>query len=353
MTAFAPTDLLTAWTAAPFGLVLVAVVGGWYLWEVAQARHEGIAWHWWRVALYLVVGVGSLAYAVCGPLATYRSQVFWIGALQVGTLASLTPVGLALGDPVTLLRSRSRQHVLIRLLQGRVARALMFPAVSTILAVSTLLVVFFTPVFAATTRSMALQCVLDVVLLVSGLLFVLPLMVDELLPVWATPGIRTLLAFADGLLDAVPGILLMTAGSVVVPTFPGFVGRVGSPDALLDTHLGGGALLAVAESVGLPVIGAVFVEWVRADAREAREVDARLDAAEGFGAAGVEAPSVGAAEGAPDVAPVEVPSVGTPDVAAVEVPAAADGPQPVLETGTGLWWENDPRFAGRFRRPAE
>jgi putative copper resistance protein D len=323
VTHFQPTDLLTAWTATPFGVVLVVVVAGWYLWQVRLARSEGVPWPWWRVGLYLVVGVGSLAYAVCGPLATYRSQLFWIGALQVGTLASLTPVGIALGDPVTLLRQRrlDRPYVLLRLLDGRVARALMFPAVSTILAVTTLLVVFFTPVFVATTRSATLQAVLDVVLLVSGLLFVLPLMVDELLPSWATPGIRTLLAFADGLLDAGPGILLMTAGTVVVPTFPGFVGRVGPPDPLLDTHLGGGALLAVAESVGLPVIGAVFAEWIRADAREAREVDARLDAAESPG----------------EVAP------------APPTPLAAEDPQPALESGTGLWWESDPRFGDRFR----
>ena len=326
MTQFQPTDLLTGWTAAPFGLTLVVVVAGWYLWQVGLARREGVRWPWWRVALYLGLGVGTLAYAVCGPLAVYRSNLFWIGALQVGMLASLTPVGLALGDPVTLLRRRrqDRQHLLLRLLAGPVARVLMFPAVSTILAVSTMLVVFYTPVFVVTTRSATLQAVLDVVLLVTGLLFVLPLMVDELLPAWATPGIRTLLAFADGLLDAVPGILLMTAGSVVVPTFPGFVGRVGAPDPLLDTHLGGGALLAVAESVGLPVIGAVFAEWIRADAKEAREVDARLDAAPALGAV-----TSAAAEAGPDRA------------------------QPALDTGTGLWWETDPRFGNRFRPPPD
>lgn len=324
MTPFEPLDLLTAWTAAPFGVLLVVLVAGWYVGQVGLARRAGVPWPWGRVALYLGVGVGSLAYAVCGPLAVYRSQLFWIGALQVGTLASLTPVGLALGDPVTLLRRRSpsRPQPLLRVLEGRIARVLMFPAVSTILAVSTLLAVFYTPVFVATTRSATLEAVLDVVLLGTGLLFVLPLLVEELLPSWATPGIRTVLAFGDGLLDAVPGILLMTAGSVVVPAFPGFVGRVGSPDPLLDTHLGGGALLAVAESVGLPIMGAVFLEWVRADAAEARAVDARLDA------------------------------VQAPSIASVEAVAASEGGSPpALEARTGLWWENDPRFGNRFHRP--
>ena len=48
---------------------------------------------------------------------------------------------------------------------------------------------------------------------------------------------------------------------------------VGGLDPLLDQRLGGGALLAVAESVGLPVIAAVFLEWVRSDERDARASD--------------------------------------------------------------------------------
>ena len=331
MRSFEPSALLTAWTPSPFGLSLVAVAAGWYIRQVARARRDGIAWAWWRVALYLVLGVGTLAYAVCGPLATYRSQVFWIGALQVGSLASLVPVGLALGDPITLLRrlQTDRQHPIIRLLETPVARVLMFPAVSTVLAVGTLLLVFFTPVFVASTRSRAVEALLDVLLVGTGLLFVLPLMVDELLPAWATPGVRTLLAFADGLLDAVPGILLMTAGTVVARGYPGFSGHPGSPDPLLDTHLGGGALLAVAESVGLPIIGAVFVEWVRTDDREARALDALLDASLGTGQPSGARPETGSA------------------VAIEAVEPGGEG----HEGASGLWWETDPRFAGRFRRP--
>lgn len=36
-------------------------------------------------------------------------------------------------------------------------------------------------------------------------------------------------------------------------------------------------MLAVAEAVGLPVIAAVFVEWVRSDERDAQAVDAAHD----------------------------------------------------------------------------
>lgn len=334
MTPFEPMSLLTAWTPAPFGLAFIAVVAGWYVLQVRRVRRRRVPWPGWRVALYLVLGVGTMAYAVIGPLATYRSQLFWVGALQVGTLASLTPVGLALGDPVTLLRrlDSGQRPWILRLLQGRVARALMFPAVSTLLAVGTILLVFFTPLFVASTRSALLEGVLDLALVATGLLFVLPLMVDELLPRWATPAVRTLLAFVDGLLDAVPGIVIMTAGSVVARGYPGFAGRTGAPDPLLDTHLGGGALIAVAESVGLPIIGAVFVEWMRSDDREAREVDAHLDASAGIHPQGLPAGTA---------LPSGAGSGGGHD--------RRDGRE--AEGASGLWWENDPRFAGRFRQP--
>jgi putative copper resistance protein D len=92
----------------------------------------------------------------------------------------------------------------------------------------------------------------------------------------------------------------------------------------MDQRLGGGAMLAVAEAVGLPVIGAVFVEWMRSDEREAREVDARLDA-----------------ESARTTAPPASPTGGeeSPELAAPGLAAP------------GLWWEQDPRLASRFRRP--
>ncbi len=282
-----PLSLLTAWTASPGGVLAVVAAAGTYGRWLLQARARGIPWSRWRVALYAVLGVGTLAYALCGPLAVHRDQVFWVGALQVGVLASLTPVGLALGDPVRLLRALhpDGRHWLLRLLGRRATRVLMFPAVGTALAVGLQVAVFLTPWFEASTRSGAVRAGLDAVLLGTGLLFVLPLMVDELLPAWATPGVRTLLAFVDGLADAIPGILVMTSSVLLAPHFPGWVGAGTSPgarlDPALDQRLGGGALLAVAEAVGLPVIAAVFVEWVRSDEREARAVDAAQDARAG------------------------------------------------------------------------
>ncbi|WP_076261105.1 cytochrome c oxidase assembly protein [Intrasporangium flavum] len=333
MSSFTPTDLLTAWTLDPVGLALVLLAALPYIVLGRRSARAGLRPSGWRAALFGVVGVGSLAYAGCGALAVYRADVFWVGALRVGVLATLTPIGLALGDPVGLLRRLHPDggHALLRFLRGRVSRALTFPAVSTGLATGTLLVVFVTPVFTWSVTSRLAGAGLDVVLLGTGLLFVVPLLGEDLLPAWATPPVRTFLAFVDGLLDAVPGIVVMTATTILSPGYPGFSSGVSGLDPLQDQRLGGGALLAVAEAVGLPVIAAVFLEWIRTDEQDARVADAEADAAQ---AARV-AQAIRAGEGTQSG------------------PGRAGGPVPTQDAGaSGLWWEQDPRFAGRYRRAA-
>ncbi|WP_295701927.1 cytochrome c oxidase assembly protein [Lapillicoccus sp.] len=353
MPPFTSASLLTAWTASPFGLLLVAIVLLPYVWWLLRARAAGVRWPGWRVALYLVGGVGTLAYAVCGPLEVYRTQLFWVAALQVGIVTSVTPVGLALGDPVRLARAGSGDdHLLGRVLRGRVARLLMFPAVSSVLAMGSLMLLFFTPYFQASTTSTLVADLLEVHLLVVGLLFVVPILVDDLLPPWATPGVRALLAIGDGLLDAVPGLFVLTAPSLLAPDFPGY--RLAAPadlSPIFDQQLGGGTLIAVAEAVGLPIIGVVFVNWMRSDEREARAIDAQLDA------------QLDAQPDAPPDAPLEIRHHPEPDPQPDPHldphPDRADGPltspspaepDPSAQQRPVLWWENDPRFEGRFPR---
>lgn len=315
MTATGAEAFLTSWTPWPPGLVLLVVVVAPYAHWWRRARRRGARWSVGRTLFYLGLGVGTLAYSVCGPLQVMRGETYWVAALQVGVLSCVTPVGLALGDP---LRLRALAHgrddvALPRGVVGLALRALMFPAVSSLLAVGSVTVVFFTPYLVASIGSTVVETALVVHLVGTGLLFVLPLLMAELLPAWASPGVRALLAFADGLFDAVPGVALLSTDSLLSPRFPGW-GPVAGPvtgggtgagpgvDLLMEQHLGGGALLAVAEVVGLPVLAAVLIEWVRADRSAAADHDRRAE------------------EDDDD-----------------------DG---------ALWWQSDPRFADR-RRPTQ
>lgn len=299
--------LVTSWSLDPLGASLAGILTGLYGVSLVRAHRRGLRWPWLRTATFLVLGVGSLVLATCGAIAVYRSSLLWVGAVQVTVLSAVTPVGLALGDPVALAEAtwgQARVRQLRRALRGPFARVLMFPLVSPVLAVGSLIAVFFTGYFAASLTSVPVRGVLEAQMLVTGTLFVLPLLGEDMLPTWCTHPVRAVIAFADGLLDSLPGIFVVTAPPLLAQRVAELGGRTWGPTPSWDQQLAGGAMLAVAEVVGLPVLAAIIVTWVRADEADARQVDAALDA-------------------------LEPESVG-----------------PEL---TQPWWETDPRFSDRHR----
>lgn len=322
---FVVMSWLTAWRFDIVGVVLALLLLGAYTWMLLAARRRGVRWPWWRVAAYVVLGVGTLVYVTCGAVGVYRQTFLWTFAAQVAVIGTVTPMGLALGDPLRLLRAAlgPQDTRVERAVRSRFVRVLTFPLVSFLLDIAGILAIFFTPYGAHAVRSELIGTVLILQLLIIGLLFVLPTLADDLLPEWATPPVRTFLAFLDGVADAFPGILVMTANSLLLPNFPGFSHAAdalrGGLSHTLDQKFAGGALLAVAESIGVPMLAAVFIEWLRSDAAEARATDAELDRAELDRA---ESPS----------------DTSEPDADRPAIDAKADQP----------WWLSDPRLADRF-----
>jgi putative copper resistance protein D len=303
-----PLTLLTSWTFDPLGAGLAVALTCLYVVCLVRVHRAGTKWHWARSAMFLIMGIGTLVYATCGALAVYRSSLFWVAAVQAAVLSAVTAMGLALGDPIALAGKTLGDKGVRRLRQaltGPLPRILMFPLVSSLLAVGSLIVVFFTRYFTASLSHLLVREVLYLQLLGTGLLVVLPLLGEDLLPPWCTHPVRALVAFVDGLLDAIPGILVMTAPTLLAPGVASFTDRTWGPGPALDQKLGGGAMIAIAEIVGLPLLTAVFIAWVRADDADARETDALLDAR--------------AAE-------------------------STESSAPVLERP---WWETDPRFSNR------
>ena len=273
--------LLSSWVFDPLGASLAASLAFLYgalLWRV---HRRGMRWSKARSAAFFLLGLATLVFATCGGLAAYRSTLFWVGAVQATVLSAVVPMGLALGDPLGLARTAWGEVGVLRLrrlLRGPVARLLMFPLVSSLLAVASLTVVFVTGYFASSTSSALVRDLLYAQLLGTGSLVVLPLLGEDMLPSWCTHPVRAVLAFVDGLLDAVPGIFVMTAPTLLTRGVPGLTDRTWGPDPAWDQKLGGGAMIAVAELIGLPLLAAIVMAWVRADEADAREVDDALDA---------------------------------------------------------------------------
>ncbi len=298
-------SLVSEWSLTPLLLLPVTLAAA-YLFLLRAARRTNHPWPAWRTASFLA-GTLVLAWSANGAPAAYRGSVSWMGTLSVGLTTAVVPLGLALGDPTSLWERVSGRR--IRWLRGPAARALMFPLVASVVAATVVTLAFTTGWYAASRTHDGTWALLQVTVLVVGLLVNLPLLSEDLLPAWCTPGLRTLLAFADGAADAIPGIVVMTTIDWVA----------------------GGALLAAAEAVGVPTLFAVMAQWVRSDEAEARETDARLDRLEARRTAAPE--TAGTAETA------EIDETAEQDQAAQQ--PAPDRP----------WWESDPQLAHRFRRP--
>ncbi|MER5698205.1 cytochrome c oxidase assembly protein [Streptomyces mirabilis] len=274
--------LLTSWQLDVPALLVVVILGALYGWGVLRLRRRGERWPLPRVGAFAVLGLGTLVVATTSALAVYDHVLFWPAAVQNVLLDLIAPLGLALGDPLRLaLRSLPERAAgrVQRALTGRLVRLLTFPLVSTALVLATELTVYFTPYFATALRDDWLHEVMYLHLLLAGSLFVLPMLTREAaLPRWCTHPVRAALVFLDGIIDAVPGIVVMTHGTLIAGAWYLRHAPSWAPDVLHDQQLGGGAMISIAELVALPFLLAILVQWARTERAETVVLDRRLEA---------------------------------------------------------------------------
>jgi putative copper resistance protein D len=236
-----------------------------------------------RVAAFGVLGIGVLVISTMSSLTIYSRVLLWPAALQVTLLLTVVPVGLGLGDPLGLVTASLSAPTAERWrgwLHHPVVRVLTYPAVAPVLAVATQFVVFFTGYLGAAQRSSTVMNLLEVQLVVTGCLFALPLLGVEVLPPWCTQPVRMAFASLDGLLDAIPGIAIMTSSSLVAAGYYGTVTRSWGPTRGWDQTIGGGLMLTIAEVVAVPFIAIIYRAWIHEDAGHAAVLDRELDVAE-------------------------------------------------------------------------
>lgn len=283
MSALAPLTsgrFFSVWQFDPWSTAFVVLLLAAYVAGLRRAAGRGTPWPAWRVAGFVGLGLGTIVIATMSSLSVYSSVLMWPAALQVTFLLAIVPVGLGLGDPLGLVTAslaparRDRWHAL---LHNRAVQVLTFPAVAPLLAVATQFIVFYTGYLGAAQRHGWVDNLLELQLVVTGALFALPLLGVEVLPSWCTQPVRMAFAAFDGLLDAVPGIAVMTSGSLLAGGYYGTVARTWGPTRTWDQSIAGGLMLTVAEVVAVPFIAVLYRAWIHEDASRAREVDRRLD----------------------------------------------------------------------------
>ena len=301
----------TSWTLDVPVLAAVLLAGALYLAGVRRVRRTGGRWPAGAVAAFCGGGLGVLVITTMSFLGVYQGVLFYIRAVQTVLLLLAAPLFLALGRPVSLAiaswpRIGRRAEALIA---SRPARLLTFPAVTALAVVLVGFVLYFTPWYEAGLRSDLVRELTYLALLAPGFVFFWTLLRVDPVP-RAYPYLVALwITGVEVVADAVLGLAIMADQNLIAGSYYRALGRPWGPGLRADQVVGGGALWLLGDLIGLPFLAAMLIQMVREDTKEAQVVDAALDAADATsGAAG---------------------------------PAGTAQP----------WWERDPRFTGRFRRP--
>ena len=268
---------------------------------------------WWFLG-----GVGSILVVTVSVIGVYAGTLFWDRAVQNIVLLMITPMLLALGAPLTLLRevlptvARARAS---RVLRSAPARVLTFSVVVTAALIAPLFVLYLTPLYEASMRSAVLGAAVGAGLVFCGFLYFWTRFRIDPTPRTDPFLLSAAISVAEVIFDGVLGLTLWL-GPLIASHYYLALHRSGGPDVRLDQIIGAGVLWIGGDLAGLPFLAVVITRMRHEDQRDAAAIDAELDTLEALDA------SAGPA-------PLSLTN-STPD-------------QP------RLWWEDHPELAQRFR----
>lgn len=260
-------------------LALLAVVAAALAYRAGTRRlaTRGRSWPVSRSVLF-ALGLVALLAATQGPLAAVDTRRFYAHMGQHLLLGMVAPLLLALSAPLTLAlqaggaTTRAR---LRRVLHSGPARLVANPLLGMALFGASLFALYFTPLFALSLRNGFVHAAVHLHFVVSGAIFLWPVLAVDAVPARAPHPVRLLAVFLTLPLHAVLGLAILSSDRLLAG---GWYGRVlGAEAALADQRLAGGVLWVSGEVVGLVCAAVVVARWMAADDREAVRTDRRLD----------------------------------------------------------------------------
>lgn len=276
---------LLTWQPQPFPLLPAAgiVLAVWYYLAVARIRRTGRSWPWWRTACFLAGCLLLVAVTGLG-IEAYGYGLFSAWMFQHLTLSMTVPPLLVLGSPGTLLlrstphRGLGRWVLVIALgaLRSRAARIALHPGFTIPLFLFSYYGVYLTPVLDVVGDSVLGHTALEVFFLVSGILFIVPVLSTDPLPVRQTNLGRFFDIFLEMPLHVFFGIILMMATSPVVDLFADPPAGWGV-DPMADQQLAGALAWSYGEPVTFVIVIVFAIRWRRDELRSRSAVERRAD----------------------------------------------------------------------------
>src|ERR1700760_1350892 len=277
-------------------LVLIVLLAVWYLASVRRGRRDGGQWGTGRTIAFFA-GLCFWAIATMAWPGAYQDAVFYARATQTVVLVLLTPLFLSMGKPLTLfLRAYPGPGPSVeRAVHSRVAKVLMFPAFTTLALIAVPFSMYFTGWYTAFFDSGAIRELTYLILIVPGYAFFWTLLRVDPVPREYPYMLGMWIAAAEVVGDAFFGIAVLADQTMIGGAHYHAFGYPFGPSLATAQVLGGGILWILGDAVGLPFLAVQLIQMMRADKREADQIDAELDARDAARAAARAAAAFGAA----------------------------------------------------------
>lgn len=256
-----------------------------YLYGVYKLRKRGDEWPLSRTVTW-VAGMALLAWVTCGPLSVYEQYLFSVHMLAHMLLTMGVPVLLVPGAPVTLLlraseartdESRGLREWVLWAVHTPWAKLVTNPIFAGINFAASLVIFYYTPLFAWSTKDHLGHQWMIVHFLITGYLFVQALVGIDPGPAKLSYVLRLLLLIGTLAFHAFFGLSLMSGDALLLPEWYGAMGRTWGESPLDDQHTGGAIAWGIGEMPAAVLTIIVSIQWFKSDIREARRLDRASD----------------------------------------------------------------------------
>jgi putative copper resistance protein D len=157
------------------------------------------------------------------------------------------------------------------------AQVISHPIVAAILFASSLVVFYYTPLFAWATNEHIGHEWMVVHFLITGYLFAQALIGIDPGPHRLSYPLRVMLLIGTLAFHAFFGLSLMSGDALLLPEWYGAMGRTWGATPLEDQHIGGAIAWGIGELPTAALTIIVSIQWFKSDQREARRLDRASD----------------------------------------------------------------------------
>ena len=266
------------------GLILGALIflTALYIRGVVSLVRRGDKWPVGRTISF-AFGISLLDYATSGGLGLYSVFSFQYHMIAHMVLSMIAPIALVLSAPMTLaLRTlpigrtseeRGLRGWVLTLIHSRFARIWTHPVFALALFDGSLFALYFTPLFSELMSSHFGHLLMNLHFIGVGFLFFYVIIGIDPNPRRTHHLVRMIILLAAMSIHAFFSIALMSSTTLIDGGYYEALQRPWATDLLADQELGAAIGWAMGEIPIVAALIATFIQWMRADRREAKRAD--------------------------------------------------------------------------------